>query len=140
MIRGYLLDTGPLVAYLDQRDRYHDWAVAQLNQLAPPLWTCEAVLTETCYLLRSLPSGNTAVMAMLGQGLLQVSFRLQDEASAIAGLMGRYRDVPMALADACLVRMAEQFSNSKVVTLDHDFLIYRLPSRRLIPTLMPDFH
>ena len=52
-----LADTGPIVAYLNGRDRYHAWAVAVFKQLRPPLLTCEAVLSEAVFLLRSAPGG-----------------------------------------------------------------------------------
>lgn len=48
-----------------------------------------------------------------------------------------YADVPMSLADACLVRMAELHAQSKVFTLDQDFRIYRKHSRHVIPVLIP---
>ena len=49
----------------------------------------------------------------------------------------RYRNIPMSLADACLLRMAEQITGSVVLTLDSDFKIYRIHDRRLVPVIMP---
>ena len=51
--------------------------------------------------------------------------------------MTRYSNVPMALADACLVRMAEQHANHTVLTLDSDFQIYRKHRREVISVIMP---
>jgi predicted nucleic acid-binding protein len=132
-----LLDTGPLVAVLDRRDHYHLWATAQVAHLTTPLLTCEAVLTEACYLVRKLPNGPASLMDFVNQRLLLIRFRLEDEAVAIARLLAKYADVPMSLADACLVRMAEQHSQSVVFTLDSDFKRYRKHGRQVIPTLMP---
>jgi len=53
MRRRVVVDTGPLVAFLDKRDRHHDWAVSQWSQIEAPLLTCESVLSEACFLLRS---------------------------------------------------------------------------------------
>jgi len=50
-----LVDTGPLVAILDASDSFHDWAAANLKAVQPPLITCEAVLSEVCFLLRRQP-------------------------------------------------------------------------------------
>jgi predicted nucleic acid-binding protein len=51
--------------------------------------------------------------------------------------MRKYRDVPMSLADACLVRMSEVYSNGTVFTLDSDFRVYRRNGRQAIPLLSP---
>jgi len=133
-----LIDTGPLVAFLNRRDHYHMWASSQLARMTPPLLTCEAVISETCFLLRFLPSGPIAVLELINRGLLQMPFRLGDEIVRIKRLMMRYANVPMSLADACLVRMAEQYPGSPLFTCDSDFSIYRKNRRQVIPTIMPD--
>jgi len=133
-----LIDTGPLVAFLNRRDHYHMWASSQLARMTPPLLTCEAVISETCFLLRFLPSGPIAVLELINRGLLQMPFRLGDEIVRIKGFMMRYANVPISLADACLVRMAEQYPGSPLFTCDSDFSIYRKNRRQVIPTIMPD--
>lgn len=133
-----LLDTGPLVALLNRRDHHHAWVKAQLRELDSPLDTCEAVLSEACFLLRHVPEGPEAVLALVTRGLVRVSFSLQDEAKAVERLMQRYADVPIALADACMVRLAELHEPSLVLTLDSDFRIYRKHGRRALPLLLPD--
>ncbi len=132
-----LLDTGPLVAFLDRRDRFHRWATEQWDRIDPPLLTCEAVLSEACFLLRDLPRGAPAVLDLIVRGVLRVSFAIQGEAAAIRKLMGRYGNVPMSVADACLVRMVEQHPGSRVLTLDQDFRLYRSHGRHVIPVMMP---
>jgi predicted nucleic acid-binding protein len=138
MIRRMLLDTGPLVALLDRGDRYHAWAVAQWERIEPPLLTCEAVLSEACFLLREYPPGVKAIWELVDRGIVAVSFRLADHAAAIARLMAKYVSTPMSLADACLVRMAELDSKSAVLTLDGDFRIYRKSNRQVVPVIMPE--
>ena len=137
MNRFVLLDTGPLVALRDRRDRYHEWAKEQFAEIRPPLLTCEAVLTEACFLLADLPGGGEAVLEQVRRGLLAIALRLDEEAVAVSQLMARYASVPMSLADACLVRMAEQHANSVVLTLDSDFKLYRMHGRQVVPTTMP---
>jgi len=134
---GALLDTGPLVAFLNRRDRFHAWAVAQLAEIEPPLLTCEAVLSEACFLLRHDPVGPDAVLELVHDNLVQVGFHLQAEIVALRRLVRRYSQVPMSLADACLVRLAELHAGSVLLTLDSDFKIYRMHGRQVVPTLMP---
>jgi uncharacterized protein len=137
MRRQVLLDTGPLVALLDRGDRFHSWAEKMWANIEPPVLTCEAVMTEACFLLRSLHGGKEAAIALLRRGIVQIPFDLSEEAQAIEESMRRYSSVPMALADACLVRMAELLPNSEVLTLDSDFVIYRKNRNEAISTIMP---
>ena len=132
-----ILDTGPLVAFINGRDRYHKWAMMQWAEMNPPLLTCEAVLSEACYLLRSLDGGNKAVLELLQRKVLDIPFRLVEYVSQIAWLLKKYADIPMSLADACLVRMTELYPDSPVLTLDTDFNIYRRNKHNVIPTLSP---
>ncbi len=132
-----VLDTGPLVALLNRRDNYHAWARMCFAEAKPPLLTCEAVLSEACFLLRSLPKGSQIVLDLLQRGVVAIPFRLEEEAKRIAKLLARYASVPMSLADACLVRMAEQHAQSVVMTLEGDFRIYRKHGRQVVPTIMP---
>jgi predicted nucleic acid-binding protein len=132
-----ILDTGPLVAYLNASDQYHEWTVRQFSDLYPPFLTCEAVLTEACFLLRHYKRAVSNIFELLSRELIIISFNVKSEHKAISRLMKKYGDIPMSLADACLVRMAEQMSNSVICTLDNDFRIYRIHKRNVVPTLMP---
>src|SRR5690242_17846365 len=107
MRSGVLLDTGPLVAYLYRRERYHDWAVAQFTNLDLPFVSCEPVLTEACFLAARIGQSPTRVLDTLRHGAVQIGLEIQEELPAIRVLMERYANVPMSLADACLVRLAE---------------------------------
>src|SRR5205823_8060335 len=98
---------GPIVALLSARDQYHEWARSTLATIDPPLLTCEPVLAEVSHLVRKLKGGPAAVLDLLGRGALEVAFRVDTELLALRTLLTRYASVPMSLADACLVRMAE---------------------------------
>ncbi|XPM58921.1 MAG: type II toxin-antitoxin system VapC family toxin [Leptolyngbya sp. IPPAS B-1204] len=137
MRQSVLLDTGPLVALLKQQDHYHEWAKAEWANIKPPLLTCESVITEACFLMRDVYRGQEVVLALLQRGAVQISFRLDEEVAALERLLTRYRSVPMSLADACLVRMAEQYRGSAILTLDSDFQIYRKDTNQVIPVIMP---
>lgn len=133
-----LADTGPIVAYLNGRDRHHAWAVGVFKQLRPPLLTCEAVLSEAVFLLRLAPGGGDRVMDLVARGVLEVRFDLQREAAAVTGLLRRNRTLPMDMADACLVRMSELHGECVLLTVDSEFRdVYRRNGRQVIPTLLP---
>jgi predicted nucleic acid-binding protein len=127
-----------LVALLNSRDKYHEWAKLQWAQAAPPLLTCESVLSEACFLLRGAPGGSAAVMELLRRRVVEVAFHLEDHVEAVARLLRKYANVPMSLADGCLVRMAELSAESTILTLDHDFRLYRKSGRHVVPAIMPE--
>ncbi|MEW6755543.1 MAG: PIN domain-containing protein [Candidatus Latescibacterota bacterium] len=128
-----LLDTGPLVAFLNGRDSLHEWALTQWGQIAMPMLSCESVLSEACHVLGSAD----AVMRLVERGVIALPFHLADHTTQVSRLLRQYASVPMSLADACLVRMSELQADGPVFTLDSDFRIYRRNGRRTIPTLMP---
>jgi predicted nucleic acid-binding protein len=133
-----IIDTGPLVALLDEREPYHAWARETLCGLETPLQTCEAVLSEASFLLSEVKGGRNAVLSLVSRGILAADFRLGPELEAVRKLVAKYANVPMALADACLVRMTELVPRAAVVTIDSDFRVYRRNGRQLIPVVMPD--
>jgi len=124
------------VALLDLRDRHHAWAETQASQFPPPWRTCEAVLAEAFFLLprRSIP----ALIALLQRGALLSSFDFAREQEPVLTLIRKYANVPMSLADACLVRMTEMHADTIVLTTDADFRIYRRHSRQVVPCVIPD--
>lgn len=139
MRSAILVDTGPIVAYLCEDESHHAWAVEQFKAHARPLYTCEAVLVEAAFLLRRLHRSHTKLLALLESGATTIAFDLEAESATIAALMTQYSDLPMDLADACLVRMAEQHEDSRVLTLDSDFHIYRKHDRETIDVIMPSW-
>ena len=134
-----IVDTGPIVALLDADEAHHDWARDQFDALAPPLLTCEAVLSETAFLLQRVGADPSLPVTLVERGVLRVARLLEssDDTLAIGRLMRRYREVPMSFADACLVRLVERTDHASVMTLDSDFHIYRQARRRVIPLLAP---
>lgn len=136
MARNVLVDAGFVVALLGSRDIYHEWAVTQASELPPPWSTCEAALSEAFHLLgdRGIPS----LGALLRRRALLVTFEFAENMEPIVKLIEKYSDIPMSLADACLVRMTETLANSIVLTTDRDFRIYRRHSRQVVPCVTPE--
>ncbi|MDD1425492.1 PIN domain-containing protein [Dolichospermum sp. ST_sed9] len=138
MRKGIILNTGVLVAFLMPNDKFHQWAVSSLTNIQYPVLTCEAVLTEVCFLLQKVYEGRKKVLQLVKQGYIEIPFRLNDEIESIEKLMQRYESVPMSLADACLVRMSEIYTDTSILTLDSDFRIYRQHRNQEISVIMPD--
>jgi len=134
-----VVDTGPIVALLDADETHHEWARRQFDTLAAPLLTCEAVISETSFLLQRVGADPSLPARLVERGVLRIVRLLNssDDAAAIGRLMRRYHDVPMSFADACLVRLVERTDHASVMTLDSDFHIYRQARRRVIPLLTP---
>src|ERR1051326_7114700 len=137
MRSGTLLDAGPLVAYRKRRDVHHDWAVETWSTLEPPLITCEPVLAEVSFLLSHTGGFPAWAVELVERGVVRIGLQIADEGAAISMLMRRYADVPMSLADACLVRLAE-LTRLPICTLDSDFAIYRAHGRRALELITPE--
>jgi predicted nucleic acid-binding protein len=136
MIRT-LVDTGPLVAYCNRADRHHAWAKETFGQIAPPLWTCEAVLTEAFYRVQKDGGRLGPLWDWLRRGAVRVEFHMAAHWEDLARLMDKYADQKMDLADACLVKLSELHHDCRVVTCDADFLVYRRKERLQIPLIFP---
>ena len=135
-MKAVLLDTGCIVALLDRSERNHERCVEVVSELTAPLATCEAVITEACYLLRGLAGAPAAVLANVASGVFRIPFRLEVSSKPVDRLMRRYGDVPMDLADGCLVQMADELGTGEILTLDSDFEIYRWRRNRKFRSLL----
>jgi len=135
-MKATLLDTGVIVALLDRDERHHEQCVEIVSDLIGPLVTCEAAIAEACHLLRRTSGAPQAIIRNVANGVFQTPVRLADQASVVEKLLRKYRDVPMALADACLVALADQMDTGQILTLDRDFEIYRWRSRRKFELLV----
>lgn len=132
-----IVDTSPLVAMLDADDHYHKWAMNVFKHIRGPIITCEPVISESFFLLKKLPEAQDKLLEWINRGSLSIPFTLTHEAEPIRILLRKYRDRPMSLADACLVRMAELFDSYCIFTLDSDFKIYRKHGRVPLKLICP---
>jgi predicted nucleic acid-binding protein len=124
-VKPVLLDTGVIVALLDRSERFHQVCAETVRHLESPLVTCEAVIAESCYLLRNLPGAPEAVIENVISGIFQLPFQLSREAVGVKQVLRKYRDRKIDLADACLIHLAGEFETPDILTLDKDFQIYR---------------
>nr|VFK56127.1 MAG: hypothetical protein BECKTC1821F_GA0114240_100922 [Candidatus Kentron sp. TC] len=123
---------------MSEHDNYHAWTRGQLEHIGFPLLTREAVLTETCFLIGRNGGDAADPIEMLNRGWLSIPFDLSLESEAISHLMRKYANVPISLADSCLLRMTELLPESHLLTLDSDFSIYRKHGREPVPVIMPE--
>lgn len=137
MERRTIVDAGPIISLLIAGDKHHAWTREMWGQLEPPLLTCEAVLSEAQFIVKRLGGNPLVVLEFVRKGAVRVAFSLEEEIDRLLALQRTYADVPMSLADACLVRMTELDANSRVMTTDSDFRFYRRNRRQVIPLLAP---
>lgn len=124
-MKAVLLDTGVVVALLDRSERHHQRCVDAVTAIRSGLVTCEAVITESCYLLRNQPGASDTIVQNVERGTFGIPLHLDRLASAVRALMKRYSRVPMDFADACLIAMADELETGQILTLDGDFRVYR---------------
>jgi len=130
-----IVDASFLVALWRKNDQHHPWAVQQARLHPPPWITCESALSEADHLLA--PDGCATLRLACRRGAIRITPVNEESFIPVLNLLDKYADVPMSIADACLVRLTEILPDPLLLTTDSDFKIYRRLGRRLIPTRMP---
>lgn len=136
-MNAVLIDTGVIVACLDRSERFHERCVAVLRELERPLVTCEAVIAESCYLLRDLSGAPEAVIENVEKGVLLIPFQLSVSAAPVRQILRKYRNRKIDFADACLIHLAGELDSGDILTLDRDFEIYRWGRKKPFRILIP---
>lgn len=136
-MRGVLVDAGPFVALIDRRDRHHDRCVEALRAITDPLITVWPALVEAMYLLDGWQE-QAALWAMVEAGPITLAPLGDEDVPRLRALMAKYRDLPMDLADAALVHVAERDGYRRIFSLDRtDFEVYRVAGRERFTILPP---
>jgi predicted nucleic acid-binding protein len=128
-----IADTGFLVALLEAHDEHNAWAMELAEDIQWPALTCESVLSETAFHVRS----SELPLEMLQNGMLRLAFDCTSHLEHLRVLAARYADRHPDLADLCLIRMSELYPRHTVITVDKDFHVYRRNKREAIPVLSP---
>jgi predicted nucleic acid-binding protein len=131
-----LVDTGPIVALFDASEPHHARCREALEKVSGSLVTSEAVIAEACWLLRRCPGASRDLMLDIRDERYLVDYRIASRAEQIAQLMAKYGDIPISLADACLVDLANLQQTGRILTLDRDFSIYRWGRNRPFELLL----
>jgi predicted nucleic acid-binding protein len=124
-VKPVLLDTGAIVALLDPTDSFHRRCVDAVADVGAPLVTCEAVITESCYLLRKVSGATEAVVHSVHSREFLIPAGLSEAALPVRRILAKYRDRQIDLADAFLIHLANEFNTGEILTVDSDFRIYR---------------
>jgi len=126
-MNAILVDAGPLVALLHRDDQHHQKCVDALAKLRDPLTTVWPVITEAMYLLNFSWQAQDALWELVLEETVQLLPLEADVYPRMRELMQKYKTLPMDLADAALVCVAERERIRRIFTLDkRDFSIYRL--------------
>ena len=121
-----LVDAGPLVALIHADDRHHQQCREALASLREPMITVWPAFTEAMYLLGFSSDAQDALWQILDSDALRIGELYEEDYPRMRELMRKYHDLPMDLADAALVRLAERESIHRVFTIDRrDFQVYR---------------
>jgi predicted nucleic acid-binding protein len=132
-----LIDAGPLVALLDRSDAAHARCQHAFATLTRPPLTVWPALAEASYLLSKIHLGQSALLRLLQTGTVSIAKLEREDVARMYELMAKYRDLPMDLADAAIVRIAERERINRVFTIDQkDFRVYR-PAHIRHFTLLP---
>jgi len=126
-VRAVLVDAGPLVALLDRSDKHHQTVVEALKEIRDPLVSVWPAIVEAMYLLGYSWQAQKALWEVLETGTVSLLDLDETDVSPMKELMEKYRDLPMDMADAALVRVAERENLRRILTVDQrDFSVYRL--------------
>lgn len=136
-MRAVLVDAGPLVALIDRSDDWYLRCRRTFERLDGPLTTVWPALAEASHLLKHVERGQATLMRLVESGAVMLASLDRDDLPRMSELMQKYHGLPMDLADAALVRVAERDDIDRIFTLDRrDFEIYR-PARfsrfRILP-------
>jgi predicted nucleic acid-binding protein len=130
-MKRVLADTGPLVAIMSRADQHHKTCVGALQELPGPLFSCWPVITEAAWLLRGRAGAVRQLLDSISAGFLELVEIPSAEASAIAKVMEKYKNIRPQLADAALVYLAERDGFDTIFTLDRrDFSVYQTGRKR----------
>jgi len=135
-LKPVLLDTGVVVALLDRDEKHHTQSASVVANLGNPLVTCEAVIAESCYLLRRFPCAPEVILENVARGVFLVPFQLSRSAASVRSILRKYSDQPADLADACLIHLADELNTGEILTLDRHFAHYRWRKTRSFDLLI----
>lgn len=139
MVVDALIDTGAILALLDESDRWHKRCADAFRQLRLPLLTSESVLTELFHLVGDSRKEMETAWKFVRSGAVVLGAIENAELPELNLLMSRYWDRPMDFADATLVYLAKRESLSVILTVDQaDFMTYRIEGKRQFRVLPAD--
>ena len=132
----HILDTGPLVGWMNRRDQWHRWSVSTMQTLKPPLITCESVIAEAVWHLRDSREAVDRLYGLVEAGALRIVPVLPDHIAHLCAVSAKYAE--MDFCDAAVVRLSEIHPRAVVLTTDTGhFTVYRRFHNKPIPLVHP---
>jgi len=132
----HIVDTGPLVGWINRRDQWHRWSVSAMQDLEPPLITCESVIAESAWHLRNSREAVDRLYGLVEAGALRIVPLLPDHIAHFRALSAKYAE--MDFCDAAVVRLSEMHPLAVVLTTDAEhFTVYRRFQNKPIPLVHP---
>jgi predicted nucleic acid-binding protein len=123
-VSEYIVDTGPLVGWINRHDQWHDWSVGVMATLTPPLLTCEAVIAEAGWQLGRSRDAVDQLYGLVETGAVRIVDLLPEHIPHLRALSAKYPQ--MDFCDAAIVRLAEIYPRARVITIDTaHFTVYR---------------
>ena len=131
-MKRWLLDTGPIVAYLDKSDSFHTAVANRLDPFVGELHTTDAVVVESMHFLAGAKNGPQLLTEyLISSGTRIHPYAIAGKLVEAVSLMTRYANLPMDFADATLVLLGESLRINRILTLDRrGFSAYRMQSKR----------
>ncbi len=138
MMSFVLVDAGPIIAYYDQSDPWHQRVTQYLEKEQRQLITTCPCLTEALYHLRIDFRVQNELLLDLAKGLYHSEPLVAEDFSRIAELNAKYSDLPGDFADLSLIAISERLSIDTIASLDSDFAIYRRYGKKQFKRVFPD--
>ncbi|MEA3229069.1 MAG: PIN domain-containing protein [Campylobacterota bacterium] len=131
-----IIDSGPIIALFDKSDKYHYQVLAFLKKFKGNLVTSWAVITEVSHMLDFHLKVQIDFLKWIEIGGIEIYNISQDEIANIRVMMEKYLDIPMDLADATLMYIADKEYIKNIVSIDSDFDIYRTLKKQSLNNLL----
>jgi len=134
-----LIDAGPFIALFDKDDKYHEKVKDFLKKFHGHLTTTWPVLTEVCHLLDFNVNVQIDFLKWIQRKAIMIHELEDQHLSRIIELTEKYSDVPMDLADASLMVVAETEKITHIITIDSDYHIYRTSKKVKLKNLLEGY-
>ena len=134
-MKNILIDAGPLIALFDKRDSYHTSIISFIPQIKDRLITTWPVIAEVCHMLSFSVPCQLDFLTWCDRGGLKIEDIAETDIKRIIALTKKYNNVPMDLADATLMILAERLEVSEIISIDSDYYVYRTMKKEMVKNI-----
>jgi len=138
-MKNIIIDTGPIVALLNRKDKHHDRVLAFTKNYYGGFVTTWAVITEAMHLLRQSIQAQLNLLEWIRRGGIEILQIEKSDITRMITLTKKYSDLPMDLADCSLIILAEKLNIKDIISIDSDYDIYRTLKREALRNLLYDY-